>query len=187
MKFRIWILATLLVFASWNLACTTPSWVAEAESIAKVALPIVEALASILGAGPVVTQVENDISLLIDLLEQYQATPSTGSLQQIQNGLNTVNSDLAQILPAAHITNAATQHKVTAIIQLVTSEFSTIAALVPSSAAQMSLAGKTSAKPPAGPRLPFTAKEFKTQYNRIVKTKTGDPACDAAFVDKELK
>jgi hypothetical protein len=179
------ILGILLGLVSLSSGCTTPSWVTEAEKIAKVALPIVEGIASIVGvsATSALSQVVNDLNLLITLFDKYQATPSTDTLQQIQAGLNTVNADIGQILPAAHIEDAATQNKVAAILELVTSEFSNIASLIPSSAASRSLRPSRAAMP----KLPFTAKDFKKQYNKIVKTKTGDPVCDKLFEGKELK
>ena len=187
MKLRISILAGLLALATLVPSCTTPSWVSEAESIVKVALPIVEGLASVVGTGPVVTQVVNDINLIITLLDQYQATPAAGTLGQIQAALNTANADIGQILPAAHIQNAATQNKVEAILQLVTSEFSTIASLIPAPAVGALAAGPKPAMANPGGELPFTAKQFKSQYNKIVLAKTGDAACDQAFQGKELK
>ena len=179
------VLGVMLGLVSLSSGCTTPSWVVEAERIAKVALTIVEGLASIVGvsAGSAVGQVVNDLNLVITLFDKYQATPSAGTLEQIQAGLNTVNADIGQILPAAHIKNSATQNKVAAILQLVTSEFSNVASLVPSSSASLSLpAGRA-----AAPKLPFTAKDFKAQYNKIVTAKTGDPVCDKLFEGKELK
>jgi hypothetical protein len=183
MKFRNLILAILLGVVTLSLACTPPSWVAEAENIAKVSLPIVDGIASIVGAGPTVAQIVNDINLLITLFDKYQATPSTGTLQQIQAGLTTVNADIQQILTAMHIQDAATQNKVIAILQLVASEFSNIASLVPPSTGlgALALGQKSQAN------LPFTAKEFKAEYNKIVRAKTGDAQCDRVFAGKELK
>jgi hypothetical protein len=157
----------------------------EAEKIARVALPIVEGVASIVGvpAGSALGQVVNDLNLLISLFDKYQATPNAGTLQRIQAGLNTVNADISQILPAAHIENSATQNKVAAILELVTSEFSNVASLVPSSSTSLSQPARRAATP----KLPFTAKQFKAQYNKIVTAKTGDPACDNLFAGKELK
>ncbi len=183
MKFRNLILATVLGMVTLSLACTPPSWAVEAENIAKVALPIVEGIATIVGAGPAVTQVANDINLLITLFDRYQSTPSAGALQQIQAGLATANADIQQILAATHIQNTATQNKVTAILQLVLSEFSSIASLVPEAVGS----GQKAVGSKPAPELPFTASQFKAQYNRIVKAKTGDAECDRVFAGKELK
>ena len=179
------LLGILLGLVSLSSGCTTPSWVVEAERIAKVALPIVEGLASIVGvaAGSAVGQVVGDLNLVITLFDKYQATPSPNTLQQIQAALNTVNADIGQVLPAAHIKNSATQNKVAAILQLVTSEFSNIASLIPSSSASLSLPAKRAARP----KLPITAKDFKAQYNKVVTARTGDAETDALFVGKELK
>ncbi len=179
------VLGVMLGLVSLSSGCTTPSWVVEAERIAKVALPIVEGLASIVGvsAGSAVGQVVNDLNLVFTLFDTYQAAPSADTLQQIQAGLNTVNADIGQILPAAHVKNPATQNKVAAILQLVTSEFSNIASLIPSSSASLSLPARRAARP----KLPITAKDFKAQYNKIVTAETGDLACDRLFEGKELK
>ena len=185
MKSRHVILITTLALALAVPACTLPSWVGEAESIAKVALPVVEGIASIVGGGPVVTQVVNDINLVISLLDRYQASPATGTLAEIQAGIAAVNADLQQILPAAHIQNPATQNKVAAIVELVASEFSDIASLAPQVTGQALQPEMRIGK--SAPKLPFTAKEFKAQYNRIVRTKTGNAECDKLFEGKDLK
>ena len=183
MKTRTLILAGLIAITSMLPSCAPPSWVGEAESIAKVALPIVQGITSIVGASPAVSQAVKDINLLITLFDKYQAAPAAGTLQQIQAGLNTANADIAQIMPAAGIKNSTTQSKVAAVLQLVTSEFSNIANLVPQAEGnrQKTVGSMQAAK------LPFTAKEFKAQYNRIVTARTGDAACDGAFAGKELK
>jgi hypothetical protein len=179
------VLGVALGVVALSSSCATPSWVVEAERIAKVALPIVEGLASIVGvsASSALGQVVSDLNLLISLFDQYQATPSATTLQQIQAGLDTVNADIGQILPAAHIKNAATQNKVAAILELVTSEFSNIASLIPSSSASLSQPARRAARL----KLPFTAKQFRAQYNKIVTAKTGDQACDKLFAGRELK
>ena len=193
MKFRILMITTVLAAAFTLPACTPASWVSEAESIAKVALPIVQGVASIVGAGPAVTQAISDVNLLITLFDQYQAAPAAGTLQKIQAALNTANADISQISAAAGIKNAATQSKVAAILQLVTSEFSNIASLIPpeaSPATTASGAAKAAARTPDGNaqgRLPFTAKQFKAQYNKIVTARTGDADCDRAFAGKQIE
>lgn len=182
-------LSLLLVSILFFPACTTPSWALEAEKIAEVALPIVEGIATIVGAGPAVSKAETDINLLISLFDQYQATPAAGTLQQIQAGLNTANADIAQIMPAAGIKDSSTQNKVAAVLQLLTSEFSNIATLIPANAAPVA-GGANSSQPTAhsnalpgmagsiqGPAhtsaapkatLPLSAKDFKKKYNAIV-------------------
>jgi hypothetical protein len=189
------LLIGLLVTALILPACTTPSWAEEAEKIAQVALPIVEGITSIVGAGPAVAKVETDVNALITLFETYQATPATGTLQQIQAGLSAANADIAQIMPGVGIKNSATQNKLAAVLQLVASEFSNMASLVPANGSEPAASsgptqagagqrtpGSATATPP-----PLTAKEFKVQYNRLVKTRTGDAECDRVFAGKELK
>jgi hypothetical protein len=186
MKIKPAVLMGILAVALTLPSCIPPSWVVEAENIAKVALPIVAGLSNLLGGSPVVSQVVNDINAVISLFDDYQKQPTATTLEKIQAGITAVNADLAQILPAAHIQNAATQNKVTAILQLVSSEFSQIASLLPgpnvSSLPRREAGGKKEVA-----KLPFSAKEFKGQYNKIVRSKTGDPVCDAAFEGKELK
>jgi hypothetical protein len=151
----------------------------EAEKIAQVALPIVEGITTIVGVGPGIVQVETDINLLIALFEKYQATPDAGTLQQIQAGLNTANADIALIMPAAGIKSSATQDKVAAIVELVASEFSNIASLIPASSAptpansEPKAVGSRQKAASSKSALPsLSAKDFKKKYNEIVK---GDP------------
>jgi hypothetical protein len=177
-KLKLAIITVLLGAALAVPSCTPPSWVGEAESIAKVSLPIVEGVATIVGAGPAVTQVVNDINLLITLFESYQAEPAATTLQKIQAGLATVQADLNQIMPAAGIKDPATESKVTAILQLVSSEFQQIASLLPSPgtapAAPQTAQRKaqTSSGPSSTPAAGLSVKDFKKQYHDIVK---GDP------------
>lgn len=181
-------LIALLTLASANWVCTPPSWVVQAEQITRITLPIFQTILTIVSpnAAPKVNQVTADIGVLLNLFDLYQSTPQAGTLTKIQAAINAINSDIQQIMAASHVSNPATQAKITAILQLVASEFNQIAALLPAPV----IAARVSGAPPvvrkAG-KLPFTASEFKAHYNRIVTSPTGDPECDAAFKGKELK
>jgi hypothetical protein len=81
-------------------------------------------------------------------------------------------------------------------LQLVTSEFSNIASLMPATGAPTPVGSKQKAggsKPIANSRVgaklavPLSSKDFKRKYNEIVKTRTDDAECDRAFAGKELK
>jgi hypothetical protein len=63
------VLGVMLGLVTLSSGCTTPSWVVEAERIAKVALPIVEGLASIVGvsAGEALAQGRETSSSLASL------------------------------------------------------------------------------------------------------------------------
>jgi hypothetical protein len=170
MKLQIAVLTGVLAFVFTLPSCTPPSWVSEAESIVKVALPVVAGISSITGGGPAVTEVVNDLNILTTLFDKYQATPDAGVLADVQNGLNTVNSDLAQIMPAAHLQNSDTQNKVAAIVQLVAGEFSSITDVVAANNPRQKFAVRSprSAAVPRAPAITLDHTKFKKQYDAII-------------------
>src|SRR5579863_9355538 len=120
-------------------ACST-AWIADAEEIVAALIPAAANLITLIGAlqGKSVstadlqliqsasTQAQTDLQLINTLITQYQqatdAATQTSLLMQIQTAMTTVQSNLNGLLPALHITDAATQAKVTAVIGLILSE-----------------------------------------------------------------
>lgn len=177
-------------------ACST-AWVADAEEIVSALIPAAANLITLIEAlqGKTVstadlqliqsasTQVQTDLQLINTLITQYQqatdAATQTSLLMQIQTAITTVQSNLSGLLPALHITDAATQAKVTAVIGLILSEVQSMEAIIPlvhsSTMEQTRAAVKTGTVKP-----PLSASEFRASYNAIMAAKTGNAALDGA-------
>lgn len=174
-------------------ACST-NWIGEAEQIVGVLIPaaanVMTLVATLRGNVPaadlqtaqsVESQVNSDLQLLQSLIGQYQkATPSSqpGLLSRIQAALDAVQSELNALPPALHITDAATQEKVEALVAIVSSEVQSMAVIVPvvketESSVTLRAAGK-----PAMERIPLSASDFVSSYNATMGRKTGNARLD---------
>jgi hypothetical protein len=128
-------------------------------------------------------QAGSDLQLMQSLITQYQkadAAAQPGLLNQIQAAMSAVQASLNGLLPALHITDPATQAKITAVIGILLSEVESVAAIVPlvsadASPGMMAVAAKQVKKQP-----PLTASEFVTSYNATMTAKTGDAGLDHA-------
>lgn len=188
------LLAVALCFTMFATGCST-AWISQAEEIIAAVIPattnivtLVEALQGksisaadlqlIQNAG---TQANSDLQLISSLITAYnqaEASAQPGILNQIQTVANTVQSNLSALLPALHITDQATQAKITAIVGLVVSEVQSLIAIVPlvdpnASAAKVAQATRQATKNP-----PLTARQFILSYNDNMKAKTGNVTLD---------
>lgn len=174
-------------------ACST-TWIGEAEQIVGVLIPaaanVMTLIATLRGSVPaadlqtaqsVESQVNSDLQLLQSLIGQYQkATPSSqpGLLSQIQAALGAVQAELNGLLPALHITDAATQQKVEALVAIVSSEVQSMAAIVPVVKETESSVTLRAAAKPAMERIPLSASDFVSSYNAAMVRKTGNVRLD---------
>jgi hypothetical protein len=182
---------------TWT-ACST-AWIGQAEEIVAALIPaaanIVALVAALEGksisaadmqliqtAG---TQAEGDLELIQSLIAAYQkadAAAQTGILNQIQSAINAVQANFQGLLPALHITDAATQAKITAVVGIVLSEVQSLAAIVPlvhPSSEVRTLAAKNAARV-GHSRPPLSASEFVSSYNATLTAKTGNIELDRA-------
>jgi H2-forming N5,N10-methylenetetrahydromethanopterin dehydrogenase-like enzyme len=168
MKARKPLLAALLICALALVACTIPAWVNTVEADAEIAVPIAASLIDVIdpALAPLVSLIESGFSALVKTLDTYKASPTASNLQAVQSAFDAVNSNVAQLESSAQIKNAATRTTVTQVAQLLTQAVTEIAALVPANTGL----GKTSSAPHQAKG--WKAKDFKTQFNSIVK---GDP------------
>jgi hypothetical protein len=173
--------------------CST-SWIGEAEQIVGVLVPaavnVMTLIATLQGIVPgadlqtaqsVGSRVNSDLQLLQSLIIQYQkATPSSrpGLLSQIQAALNSVEAELNALLPALHITDAATQAKLEALVGIVLSEVQSMAAIVPVVKKTESSVILSEAAKPAMRRIPLSASDFVSLYNAAMARKTGNVRLD---------
>lgn len=175
----------LLVFL---VGCTS-SWVAQAIAITDALLPAVTNIVALVAAlqgqtvNPqdvaliqnVAQQAGADLQLVGQLLNQYNASPAAaqpGIVQKIVAALNDAQTNLGGIMTAVHITDAATQAKVAAVIGVVLSEVQAIAALLPTLQS-----GHMSVIPGA---KPMSVKQFKSAFNTAMHRQTGNSVVDNA-------
>jgi len=159
----------------WFEACAVPAWVNTVEQDAQIAAPIAASLIDVIdpSLAPVVTLIENAFNALVKTLDTYKASPTATNLQAVQSAFDAVNSNVAQLESSAQIKNAATKTTVTQVVQLLTQAVTEIAALVPAGSGlgvRDSGLGNASSAPHQAKG--WKAKDFKTQYNSIIK---GDP------------
>lgn len=176
---------TLLFLTSlllWAVACTT-AWTSEATNIIGLLVPAIQAVLGILGAfgaglaPSVMTQVQtwanqavNDLNNIVKpLIDKYNAAEAgakPGILTEISNAVGTIVSGLNLILPALHVSDPATQSKVTTIATLVLDELQALLNLIP--AIQGTVNSHAELK-----KLISALKspdEFRTEFNNVAGT-----------------
>ena len=170
-------LAVVLASVMWWGACTVPAWVNTVLADAQTAAPIAGSLVEVIdpALAPLVMVIENGFTALVNTINIYKSHPTATNLQAVQAAFQAVDANVAQLESAAQIKNAATQAKVTAIVQLLAQVVTEIGAQVPPSSGLgtrgSGLAVKSSA-PHALAAKGWNASEIKKQYNAIVQ---GDP------------
>lgn len=143
---RFWFTFTALWLLIMLTGCTA-SWVSEATQIIQLLVPSISSILGILSAFGVglpaaaMVDVQNwanqataDLQTVAGLIDQYDAAEATaqpGILTEIQTLLSTITSNLTTILPEVHVTDASTQAKIVAVINLVSSEMTALIKLVP--------------------------------------------------------
>jgi hypothetical protein len=124
-------------------------------------------------------QASRDLNLLQTLYNEYKASPSSTTLQKLQNAISDLNQNLPTMLQSAHISNATVSARIAAAVNLILTTVNSFATLMP----QASPA--TVRKGPSSPLL--HAKDLKKQWNQQVCAPTGNPALDAAFAASILR
>lgn len=175
----------LLLFA---MGCAT-TWIAEVEQYIPLALAAAQAALGLLaetgvGIAPNLvtqiqswgTQITNDLqNVVTPLVEQYNtatAAEQPGIIDEISAVMQTGLKNLQSILATAHVTDAATQAKITSIVTTVIDLWEAIIAFVPAVKAAVAANPndvhaqlKQIATSGAMTKLP-TRKEFVAQFNR---------------------
>ena len=139
-----------------NIATTVATIVADALSGGVIPAEI----ASVIQAAAQAAQAA--LTVIQQLIAQYQANPSATIIQKIQAALQTVQTNLQAILNAAHITNPALQATIAGIIGLALSVVVAIESILPTS-------GPTPAKTVSvnAPSVP-SAGQIRSQANAIL-------------------
>ena len=147
-------------------ACTTPTWVKDAEAdLPEVLNILVEVLPLISAAtgSAVPTQVETDIQLAESLYAAYKKNPSPSLLPGLQNAVAAAQADINQILASLHIADANTQKTIIASLGVAAAVLAAIASNIPV-APTTALAAKTSV---VKLRVPKPA-EVRASFNAII-------------------
>jgi hypothetical protein len=195
----------MVLCATITLTGCSTAWIGQAEQIVAALVPaaanLITLITALEGKGVSTqdlqliqsssTQAQSDLQLIGTLITQYQqavdaATQAT-LLTKIQTAIATVQSNLSGLLAALHISDAATQAKVTAVIGLILSEVQSLAVIIPlvhpsSSMEQVSAALKTGKI-----KAPLTASQFRTSYNALMTAKTGNAPLDGAAAKCKLR
>ena len=198
-KFRTFtalaLIPLMIVMCGW--ACNVQTVVDRVNSIlveVGPALQVVVALLPLLGAKQIppqvvtsiqawIPQVQQDVASLDDLIKQYGADLAANPTAQskINALITTTENDLTAILPVFHVLDATTQQKVTAIVTAIAAAISSVESIVNAAS------GKVSVKKAASTAFISSGKDFKTKFNAILKSPTGDPVVDLATTQVELK
>jgi hypothetical protein len=165
-------LACILMLAIALVSCKPPAWVDTAENIAKIALPVVGSLVSVIqpGSSPIVAAVQLAFNALIKTLDDFKASPSDTTLQAVQSAFAAVNSNVAELAAGAQIKNPKSAATVTAIVNLLSQAVTELAALIPPPPEGSALKAKLKV---SGQAKGLKAEDLKKQFNDIV---AGDPA-----------
>lgn len=175
------------VLALCFVACGVAQWIKSAQQLLPVVLPMVTNLvtAATMLEGKTITaaqlsivnsttsQASRDLALAGKLVSEYQATPSPTTLDKINNALSDVNSNLNQLLPAAHITDEATVEKIQEVVSLIVNEVEAVQQILP--------VLKTRAQAARAPSAILSAKRLKQMYKSIIAQSSGNVVVDAAF------
>lgn len=198
-KFRTFtalaLIPLMIVMCGW--ACNVQTVVDRVNSIlveVGPALQVVVALLPLLGAKQIppqvvtsiqawIPQVQQDVASLDDLIKQYGADLAANPTAQskINALITTTENDLTAILPVFRVLDATTQQKVTAIVTAIAAAISSVESIVNAAS------GKVSVKKAASTAFVSSGKDFKTKFNAILKSPTGDPVVDLATTQVELK
>jgi len=158
-------------------ACSVPAWVNTVEQDAQVAAPIAASLVDIIdpSLAPVVTDIENGFTALVNTLDTFKAAPTATNLQAVQAAFQAVDANVAQLEAAAQIKNTATQATVTAVVQLLAQAVTEIGVLVPAGAnAKFKMrdsrtAGAAAPLQVQGQAKGWKAKDFRKAFNKIAR------------------
>ncbi|HXZ32754.1 MAG TPA: hypothetical protein VEH30_10770 [Terriglobales bacterium] len=120
-------------------------------------------------------QASRDLNLLQTLYNEYEASPSATTIQEIQNAIADINNNLPALLQAAHVADPVLSARVTAAVNLILTTVNSFAALIPHSAASASVQ-RVTRKAVTVPR----PGDLKKQWNLQVCGPSGKAELDSA-------
>lgn len=201
-------LGALALCATMVLTACSTAWITEAEEIVAALIPAAANLLTLIEAldGKGVstqdlqtmqsasTQAQTDLQLINTLVTQYQqatdAVTQATLLAKIQTAITTVQTNLSALLPALHITDAATQAKVAAVIGLILAEVQSLEAIIPlvqsPATSSITVAKASGTLKTKKVKPPLSASQFRASYNAIMTAKTGNATLDGAAAKCKL-
>lgn len=164
-NFSTLLLTGILAVSLTHVACTTPSWASEAESIAGVVVDAAGAAVSVAdpAAGPLISEIEKGFGAVVSALQDAQASQSTSTLAQVTAAMNTANQDISALEVA--VKNPNTSAEISAFAAICVAAFNQISQLIPTSATSLSVALSN----PNTRIAKTSAKQFKQQFKNAFK------------------
>ena len=182
---RFLILSAILWSILLLSGCTT-AWTGEASNIISVLIPAVQAILGLIAAlGAKIppnaaqdisdwgTQAQQGLQQIKGLIDQYnnaEAQAKPGLLIEIQTAAETIVNNLNQILPTLHITDPATQQKITAVANAIMAELQALVGVIPA------LQGKLHLRDIKD--MPLDAGHFVHNFNATMTESTGNAEID---------
>ena len=125
-----------------------------------------------------------DLTLLQALYHDYQAHPSAGNLQRIQDVIGELNTNLPALLNAAHVNDPELAARVAAAVNLIQSTVASFAGLIPH--VPTATQGRPRTAQPAASQI-ATPQKLKRNWNQKVCGPTGRGEVDAALATCNVK
>jgi hypothetical protein len=126
-------------------------------------------------------EASRDLNLLQTLYNEYEVSPSPGTIQKIQTAIADINQNLPGLLQAAHVSDPVLSTRIAAAVNLILSTVNSFAALIPQSSAPVK--AQKNARKTAIPH----ASDLKKQWNQQVCGLTGKAGLDSAFHPCEVR
>jgi len=176
------IVLVLTLSVSILLTGCSAAWISTIDSILAVAAPALVNILQIVAIANsqslnsnLVAKINTDasaIKLLAGDFAKASSASSSGMCQQLQAAITTYQADQQLVLQVAQVSDTNTQTKITSLADLVAGTIQAIIAVIPSC---QSAASTRNSKA----QSPLTLRNFVTEYNAILKIKTGNAAVDA--------
>ncbi len=174
-------LRVVLLFAMFLTACST-AWLSTLDSILAAAAPALINILQIVAVadgqplnGSLAAKINADASAIKTLAGDFAKVSSQsapGVCEQLQAAVSAYQADQQLVLQVAQVSDANTQTKITLLANLVAGTVQAISAVIPSCQNAVSPQDLNAAPP-------LKVKNFVSEYNTILKIKTGNAAVDA--------
>lgn len=131
----------------------------------------------ITGVNAWIPRVQEDVTKLNNLIQQYQNDLKTNTTVQAEiNALiKTTEDEVLSILPVFRVLDPALQQKLVAIVTAVGAAIISVENMI--NAAEGKVAAKAA---PPGAKLVSNGKDFKKKFNSVLHSPTADPVVDGA-------
>jgi len=188
-------LLLVLFFLVIGLTACTTAWVGEAQQIIAELGPAITIILNLLAAFGVTkisaadiqfvtsqaAAVTSDLTLVGQMIDQYNAAAAADQptiLAKIDDVLKTIQGNLNAILPGLHIVDAAVQAKVEAVVGAVIAEVETLKGFIPVLQGTVAISSIA--------HIPLTGRQFRSQFNRVLRMRTGDASVDTITAQLQL-